>query len=96
MLSANLQVQLTKRINEVLHYGDTVQIMFPGVDCPTAQKEYPFQRNHCRLNHLALSASVPPESIDHAPYMSTDSIISASSLIFPCVRNSFVIERLIL
>ncbi|ODM90817.1 hypothetical protein Ocin01_15865 [Orchesella cincta] len=56
-------------------------------------QEHPFKRGHCRLGHLALSASVPPSSIDHAPYLSTDSIISASPLLFPVVRNSFVIEH---
>ncbi|CAL8112491.1 unnamed protein product [Orchesella dallaii] len=76
-----------------IHYGDTVQIVSPGPSCATAVQEHPFKRGHCRLGHLALSSSVPPSSIDHAPYLSTDSIISASPLLFPVVRNSFVIEH---
>lgn len=86
-------VPLTQHSDGYLHYGDICQIVSPGPTCATAVHEHPFKRGHCRLSHLALSCSVPPSSIDHAPYLSTDSIISASPLLFPVVRNSFVIEH---
>ncbi|CAL8112493.1 unnamed protein product [Orchesella dallaii] len=67
---------LTPDHNGSIHYGDTVQIVSPGPSCATAVQEHPFKRGHCRLGHLALSSFVLPSSIDHAPYLSTDSIIS--------------------
>lgn len=76
-----------------LQFGDTIQIVCPGPSCAIAVKEYPFKRGHCRMGHLALSANVPPSSIDYAPYLSTDSIITASPHLYPVTRNSFVIEN---
>lgn len=84
---------LSQHMDGYLHYGDTVQIVSPGPSCDLALKEHPFKRGHCRQGHLALSSTVPPSSIDNAPFLSTDSIISASPLLFPVVRNSFVIEH---
>lgn len=85
-------VPLSQNGNGYLRYGDVVQIMSYGPSCAVAAHEHPFKRGHCRMGHLALSSSVPPSSIDHAPYLNTDSIISASPLLYPVVRNSFVIE----
>jgi len=76
-----------------LRYGDTIQILAAGPTCKVAVDAFPFRRDYCRLSHLALSASVPPEAIDNAPYLNTDSIFSASPLLFPVVRNSFIVEH---
>jgi len=86
-------VELTANVTPFIRYGDTIQLVSPGPDCKTAMDKYPFKRNHCKLGHLALSASVPPSVIDYAPYLNTDSIISASPHLFPVVRNSFVVEN---
>ncbi|XP_035704717.1 cilia- and flagella-associated protein 161-like [Folsomia candida] len=86
-------VELTPQADGYLHYGDKIQIVSPGPSCKLASEVYPFKRNYCKLSHLILSAAVPPTSIDHAPYLNTDSIISASTLLYPVVRNSFIIEH---
>ena len=85
-------VELTTKREQYLSYGDTIQVMAHGASCSIAVDEYPFKRGHCKLGHMALSASVPPSVIDYEPYLSTNSILSASPLIFPVARNSFVIE----
>jgi hypothetical protein len=80
-------------LDDYLHYGDKIQIVAAGPTCKVAKNAYPFKRHYCKIAHLALSASVPPTVIDHAPYLSTDSIISASPLLYPVVRNTFIIEH---
>lgn len=83
---------MTERRDGLVYFGDSVQIISPGPDCASAEAAFPFKKlGH--LGHLALSASVPPSVVDHAPYLNTDSIITLSKQLFPVVRNSFVIER---
>ena len=85
-------VMLTARANGFLHYGDSVQIISPGPDCCTAIEQMPFKKL-CKLAHLALSSSIPTNEIDLKPFLDTDSTITCSPHLYPCVRNSFVLEQ---
>ncbi|CAG7834798.1 unnamed protein product [Allacma fusca] len=85
-------VSLTAKSNGFLHYGDSIQIVAPGPDCCTAVKESPF-KTLCKLSHMSLSSSVGPNEIDLKPWLDTDSIITVSPGLFPCIRNSYVIEH---